>query len=738
MKRSNTHPGIPLRFVIAGIGAAVLLLATVLSGLYLGVETQARFDGIEKSWRTYTGESERRGELLSRIRGHLGYGGIIHNFKNYVLRKEPEYLARLEQQLDNFFRTLAEYRQSGATPEELAYLREIEATILNYRSKIPIAMRAAIEDWPPERTDPLVRVRDDEAIAALAGLDAYWREKQAETNVQIADSVRQGHELVSRGFVFLWGLAIVAVVLFALFYLFLRELRIAMGKLSDELHERRVAERVVKKFQRAVEQSPATIIITDTSGRIEYVNARFRELTGYSDGEVIGKTSGILNSGHMPRSGYQALWARLKAGREWRGTFRNRKKNGDFYWVKTTIVPLRNSAGKIIHYIGLGEDVTQNRAAQQQILRAQKMEAVGLLASGVAHDFSNVLTIILGNVHLAQLEPGCNSAIGEELEQIEIAAKRARNMVGQILAFARRQPGRPVPVHVGRALQEVARLMRASILQNVELVCEGEEGDFWVQADPTRLHQVIMNLCSNAAEAIGAEGGRITLGVRADGVAPGGVCLSVQDTGPGIEPDVAERIFDPFFSTKPAGKGTGLGLSVVANLVSDMDGEIRVHSVPGQGARFDVLLPGIPASRVAEAEGDEIVPGRGRLLLIDDEQAVARICARVLEQMGYSVVVEHEPERALEVFGRDADGFDLVVTDFMMEGLNGREVIERMRKIRTDIPAVMCTAYRAGADSLKDLDGVAFVKKPIDPVQLSLAVAGLLRGKLAPDPEPGA
>ncbi len=394
----------PLRLVLSATGAAIVLLSTVLAGLYLGNETQSRFAFIDVSWRAYTGEAERRGELLSRIRGHLGYGGIIHDFKNFVLRKDPRYLESLQSQLKDFIATVREYRESGASQTELEQLAAIENTVARYQTKLVIAQQAAQENWPPERTDALVKVDDSAAVEALSSLDRYWREKRRETTRTIATAVQDGRELVDIGFKFLGGLAVVALALYALFYLLQRELRQTIGLLSTELRERKLAEHVAKKFRRAVDQSPATITITDTQGVIEYVNPKFSSLTGYSPEEVIGRTPRILQSGDEPPELYAELRRRLARGQEWHGTFRNLKKDGSTYWAKTTILPLRDEDGDITHFIGLGEDMTERRKAREHIHRAQKMEAVGLLASGVAHDFNNVLTTILGNVHLAKLD----------------------------------------------------------------------------------------------------------------------------------------------------------------------------------------------------------------------------------------------------------------------------------------------------------------------------------------------
>ncbi len=720
--------------MLPGIGAAVLLAATVLVGLYLGGQTQQRFKDIDDSWRVYTGEAERRGELLSRIRGHLGYGGIIHNFKNYVLRKDPVYLNTLQKQLNDFSATVAEYRRSGATAVELNHLAAIENTVSTYSAKIPIALQAAREDWPPSRTDVLVKVDDTEAIDALAALDRYWRDRRRVATETIAGAVAEGDDLVTTGFRFLGGLAVVALVLYALFYILQRELRQTIGLLSNELNERRAAEHVVKKFQRAVEQSPATIIITDTQGRIEYVNDKFCNLTGYAPAEVIGKTPQFLQSGDTPPDAYLGLRQQLARGEEWRGTFRNLKKNGDLYWAKTAILPLRDDAGTITHFIGLGEDITERRKARDQIHRAQKMEAVGLLASGVAHDFNNVLTTILGNVHLARLDAPETGDFADELEQIEIASKRARNLVGQVLTFARRRPGDAVPLRIADAIEEVSRMMRASILPSIAIDTKIENEDLSVLADPTRLHQVIMNLCSNAAEAIGADGGTITVQAysrKGSNGATNQICLTVADDGPGIPEEIRKQIFDPFFTTKQAGKGTGLGLSVAANLVADMNGQISVESSPGEGTTFEVLLPEVDATEQPVREVEAPVTTEGTVLLIDDEPEVVKTCAKILRRLNCEVDVFTDPLAALQEYEADPDRFSLVMTDFVMPGMNGEQVCRAVRDLRPECPIIIYSAYQPATLDLARWEPIQLLEKPIDPSQLARTVSGLINRRAA-------
>lgn len=730
MTQSPAQTKMPLRLILSGLGAAILLVATVLTGLYLGRETQSRFQDIAQSWQAYSVTAQTRGELLSRIRKHLGYGGIIHNFKNYVLRQDDQYLESFQAQLLEFDDTLREYCAQGASPEEIRLLAEIARTIEEYAGMSEIAIQAAAENWPPTRTDRLVKVDDTAATAALAGLEEYWRAQDISTTRAIVGAVDEGRKLVNAGFSFLGGLALVAVLVYGLFFLLQKELRETIGRLSQELAERRAAELAAKKFQRAVDQSPATIIITDTDSSIEYVNRKFCELTGYESAEMIGRTPRILQSGDVSAERYTALRQQLARGEEWQGTFRNVKKNGEAYWAKTVILPLRDDEGRITNYIGLGEDITDRKRAREQMQRAQKIEAVSMLASGVAHDFNNVLTTILGNVHIIKADTDAASPIAEEIDHIEIAAKRARNLVGQIFAFARRQPGEAVAVDVEGVLAEVSHLLRASIQPNITLDFEVDEPGLHVHADPNRLYQVIMNLCSNAAEAIGPKGGHIDVSAQrlaGDNGSNGRIAITVSDDGPGMAEEVRRRVFDPFFTTKPVGKGTGLGLSIVSNLVAEMNGMIDVSSEPGKGCMFVVTLPEVEADKPAYAAGATPQRGEGTVLLIDDEPEVATTCAKLLRRLGYRVEMFTDPKEAMNRFAEAPGLFDAVVTDLLMPDIDGFEVARQVAEKDSACPVIVCSAYDPETLNLGDGHFSQYLAKPIEPERLSLAVSEVMK-----------
>ena len=737
-----------LRVLVIGVGAAVLLTSTVLLGLYLGLETNHRLQRIKTSWIQFSEAADQKGAWISEIRGLMGYGGIIHNFKNYVLRQDPIYLENLNRQLSAFYAALKAYHASLPEGAERDALADIEATIRRYESKIPIAMRAAAEKWPVTETDKLVKVDDTRAIEALKHIEDIWRANRQASTREIVVAVAEGERLIAIGFVFLFGLAVVALILYGLLFALMRELQATVVQVTEELAERRRAEQAEKKLTRAIEQSPATIVITGTDGRIEYVNRRFETLTEYASPEVIGRTPGFLRSGDKSSDIYARLWSKLLSGEEWHGVFRNRKKSGDHYWAETSILPLKDDDGTIINFIGIGEDITEKRRAREQVARAQKMEAVGLLAGGIAHDFNNILTSILGNVHLAKLDAPEGGELDEELVHIELAAKRAQSLVKQLLTFARRQPSAPTRIRLAGAIEEDLKLLRASIPATVDLDFATEDESITVMVDANQLHQVVMNLCRNAAEAIGTEKGTITIAIRATerpeferetkelrdvatdadtaGDTDSWVCLTISDDGPGMAEEVAQRVFEPFYTTKPVGKGTGLGLSMVATLVKEMGGRITLETAPGKGAEFAIYVPQCDPIEIASEKDAPLPGGRERLLLIDDEVDVVSAYRRILQRLGYMVDAYTDPLVGVSTFGSDPGRYDGVITDLIMPGMTGEGVAREVHRLRVDIPVLICTAYQPEAIDIDTKKHVRILEKPIDPASLARTLRFLL------------
>lgn len=393
-----------------------------------------------------------------------------------------------------------------------------------------------------------------------------------------------------------------------------------------------------------------------------------------------------------------------------------------------TCSPIFEDSGTFTGTIHSAKDITQQKKLETQFRQAEKMEAIGTLAGGIAHDFNNILGAIMGYAELAQLDMSEGSKHKAYLAQVLKASNRAKDLVNQILTFSRQSEGEQRPLQVTLVIKEALKLLRASIPTTIKIDQEITKEPATVLADPTQIHQVIMNLCTNAAHAMQKSGG--VLGVKlasvdldADAAAqypdlkPGPyIRLAVGDTGHGIVPGIKEQIFDPFFTTKGPGEGTGMGLSVVHGIVKSHGGAITVYSEPDKGTTFHVLLPRIKGEERPETDKAEVLPtGSQRILFVDDEQVLVRVGEQMLGRLGYEVVARTSSIEALEVFRAQPDKFDLIITDQTMPNMTGEQLARKVMGIRSDIPVILCTGYSrmVSENRVKSMGIRAFVMKPV-------------------------
>jgi nitrogen-specific signal transduction histidine kinase/ActR/RegA family two-component response regulator len=393
---------------------------------------------------------------------------------------------------------------------------------------------------------------------------------------------------------------------------------------------------------------------------------------------------------------------------------------------------MRDSSATGVRGILIDLTTTQQAEAEKkkleiQLQQAQKMEAIGALAGGIAHDFNNILSAIIGYIELAMLNEGAENCIPELKEALK-ASNRAKDLVRQILSFSRQTDEERMPVRIGLVAAEAIKFLRATIPTTIEIRARIEEKSGAVLANSVELHQIIMNLCTNAVHAIGEKEGILEIAVqhaeidhtRKDsliGLEIGPyIQLSVRDTGAGMPPEIVERIFDPYFTTKDKGVGTGLGLAVVHGIVKKSGGAIKVDSEFGKGSAFHIYLPRVDQAAPRPADQPEIPAGGSeRILFVDDEKMLADIGQKVLERLGYDVVSRTSPIEALELFKAKPDGFDLVITDQTMPGMTGDALAKELMLIKPGLPVIICTGYsqiispaRAAEKGIK-----ALVMKPI-------------------------
>jgi nitrogen-specific signal transduction histidine kinase/ActR/RegA family two-component response regulator len=414
---------------------------------------------------------------------------------------------------------------------------------------------------------------------------------------------------------------------------------------------------------------------------------------------------------------------------------------------------MRNAQGERIGFRGVTRNTTEKRKAeeeraalQEQLRQAQKMEAIGTLAGGIAHDFNNILAGILGYAELASLDIPEGSEAKYNLQQSIKSTYRAKDLVQQILAFSRQSKQERKPLDIRPIIKEALKMLRASLPSTIE-IRQNIEADWGaIEADPTQIHQVLMNLCTNAAHAMSENGGVLevsltkfdmdagTSGVNSE-IEPGPYLkLRVSDTGSGMPPEILSRIFDPYFTTKETGKGTGLGLAVVHGIVKSHRGAITVSSEPGKGTTFDIYFPrGDIIQAPSELERIEPLPlgGRERILFVDDEKAIVEIGQKLLERLGYEVVSRTSSVEALELFRAKPESFDLVVTDMTMPNMTGDKLARELMGIRPDIPVILCTGFseRITEEKAKLLGIREFVMKPLVMKDLAKSMRRALDGQ---------
>ncbi len=513
-----------------------------------------------------------------------------------------------------------------------------------------------------------------------------------------------------------------------------------------DVTERKQAEVDRLRLAAAIEQSGEMVVMTDREGIIQYVNPAFEQITGYTCEDAVGKNPRILNSGKQGINFYKELWCTLTAGETWKGHFVNRKKDGGIFEEDATISPVKNLSGEITHFVAVKRDVTEQLKTEKQLYQAQKMEAIGTMAGGIAHDFNNILGAISGYTEISLLKIPSDSRIKYYLEQIHASCQRAINLVRQILEFSRLTEKERTPVSLIPLIKETIKMLREIIPSTIEIRLNAKTDADTILGDATQIYQILMNLCTNAYQAMKDKGGlleidlvRIAVGEVGDiddklrGLNPGSYLeLIVKDTGEGIDPLIRERIFDPFFTTKKIGEGTGLGLSVVHGIVRSYGGKITVESRIGEGSVFHVYLPLLiekPEASTKEPDQPER-DGKGRILVVDDETMLANMMTEMLANRGYTVIARTNSADALETFRADPDRFDLVITDQTMPEMTGIDLAGKIMSIRPGIPVILCTGFIDSAIEEKTT-GAGIRGILLKPISMKRLIA-LIRDLLAP------
>ncbi len=501
----------------------------------------------------------------------------------------------------------------------------------------------------------------------------------------------------------------------------------------------------LRKLWRAIKQSHNTVVITDTQGRMEYTNPKFSQLTGYTPEEALGQTSKLLNSGKHPPEFYEALWLTIQSGKVWQGEFQNRKKNGELYWEFASISPVRDSKGNITNFVKVAEDITGRKQSADALIKASRMETAATLAGGIAHKVNNLMTAVLGYAELLKSKLNDNPDAVHILATISKSARQTGDLAQQMLDFARGGKYQPRLLNLNDIIEEIIQLQQRNMPAQVTIK-QNVPPDLWtIEGDPTQMSQVILNLLTNAIEAIEQEG-RVTISTANIDPAKTSnakhprleqgryICLTVEDTGCGMDEDTLARVFEPFFTTKFQGRG--MGLAAVYGIVDNHNGQITINSQPGRGTTCQVYLPAAgteqPSAPAAPASQESTPPDIDRekrtILIAEDDPVIVEIVSRMVKMMGHRPLVANNGKEAINIARSFDEEIHLTLLDLGLPVLNGADAFPHLIKARPQMAVILFSGYKIDdtAQAILDAGAKAFIQKPFQLETLKSAIGKAL------------
>ena len=516
----------------------------------------------------------------------------------------------------------------------------------------------------------------------------------------------------------------------------------------DITERKRMEEAVAEaeaKYRGIFENSVMGIFQTTSEGRFLSLNTALARVLGYDSAEEVLNTVGDISRQLYVNPERRSELLRMIEERGLVQAFDAQffRKDGSVAWMTLNVHAVHDGNGKIVRMEGTAQDITESKRLESQLNQAQKMEAIGTLAGGIAHDFNNILMPIIGYSELSLKAVPKDSCLHHNIEQILLSGNRAKDLVRQILTFSRKTEQERRPVQVSLLVKETLKLLRSSLPSTIQIRQDIDKGAIYAttMADPTQIHQVLMNLCTNAAHAMREKGGVLSITLRnvdigsvaisgVPDLAPGSYLrLTVADTGHGMDEAVGRRIFEPYFTTKGPSEGTGMGLALVYGIITSLSGGIAVFSEPGQGSTFDVYFPRTKtlARPVVEASGP-LPTGKGLVLVVDDEQPIVDMLKEMLGSLGYDATGRYSSGDAIEAFRARPDSFDLVVTDLTMPNMTGLDLAREILKIRADTPIILCTGFSEAFDENRTrLPGIkGLLMKPVALRDLAVIVNRIL------------
>lgn len=512
--------------------------------------------------------------------------------------------------------------------------------------------------------------------------------------------------------------------------------------ITDRKHAEEALAKSNERYRLVAETAHDFILTTDLDYNVTYANKAVEGLMGGAS--PVGLKLNDFTPPETRKTG-QAMMDQRRAGItdvfsfEW--ALSDLSGRSYIFDIRSQLLTENGNPSGVLF---VARDITERKEAEEerrklekQLFEAQKMEAVGTLAGGIAHDFNNILATIIGYAELAR-DTREDNRREEQIDRLLLAAGRAKDLITQILTFSRRAEHLQKPIDLKSIVKEEIKLLRATMPATIEIRQQIHDGAFTVNADITQMHQVILNIITNAAHALGEKGGTIDVRLARTNLPAGSAAeelrlqpgpyiqLSIADTGPGIDPDILSRIFEPFFTTKGVGEGTGLGLSVVYGIVKNHQGAVKVESHPGAGASFHIYLPAMedapPVRKDSSATG--LPGGTETILFVDDEKDLAELARNYLTRLGYQITLCMDSLEALNVFQKTPRGFDLVITDMNMPRLSGSDLARQILHLRPGQPVILCTGYSSymNAEKAAEMGIKSFLFKPVSRRDMAMAI----------------